>query len=664
MKNNQSSFVQQHIEKVVLGVAVLAALAVVFVYFLGGPYRVELTGVRGGEPLRPGEVWGEIATRARTLDARIKAPQSALNTELTVPQYTREFTERRRRPPLSQTRLDVPLAGPGLTAMEPTPAPKLDLQMVELPAPGAVRARGGHDVLVLERADPQIQPALLQLVGPQEPRDIEYISVSAEFPVGELAEKLTNPAEPEKRIPQEWWKGRLAVTAVSLVRQQQDPATGQWGAVVDNTFKAGAVTRIDPLPTAHVFGLSDQSFDPAEAIDLRERIMLEQGLIQQTPMPPTRGGWVPPDAEIATLSLEDQARVNKLTAEIEELRKRMARLQQRMGNQPNTPGAPPRPMGPPAEDMMPPDMGPGGPGGPAGGAMTPPRAGRDLTQDIANLLQQIATREAERARIFGIELSTAPGMVGSPDGMSPMGPPPPGVDPRMWAEQMGVPFDPAAGMGPGTPGAPGFRGMPGMPEDGVPVAVTNEGVIKVWTHDLTVQPDTTYRYAVVVHILNPLFQRPNLSEATRDRYYQKLALASPPSAWSEPVSTNPVQQFFLIAANANEATIEVFRYFNGVPESRQFKVRPGDLIGDTVQVTLGEATVPVDMNVDGLAVDLRDRAIGNFASSDWELLYLDTVTQQLRTRSVQEDQRDPDLIRLRAEKTRGQMALQPKPALP
>ena len=95
---------------------------------------------------------------------------------------------------------------------------------------------------------------------------------------------------------------------------------------------------------------------------------------------------------------------------------------------------------------------------------------------------------------------------------------------------------------------------------------------KVWAHDLTVKPGATYRYRLRVGVINPLFQRSQLTGKLRETHFHLISLVSPASEWTEPVEIEPVHRFFVVGGSGVEhsATVEVWRVFNGRPQAGEF----------------------------------------------------------------------------------------------
>jgi hypothetical protein len=225
------------------------------------------------------------------------------------------------------------------------------------------------------------------------------------------------------------------------------------------------------------------------------------------------------------------------------------------------------------------------------------------------------------------------------------------MDPR----DMGIPEG-----GRPVPGRqPTRASLRGEPEE--PTKVT--GKVKLLTHDLTAQPNEIYRYRVRAFVLNPLFRQQQIAEDLRQQYMNKLALPTPWSAWSEPVTVDKRRWFFVVGSNApGVATVEVWYVFNGQWLKEEYNVAPGDPIGDTVFVQSGGLEGRIDLNLGLVAVDVDSDAPvtqGIDTTRTTQLVYLDDAGGGLHRRTANNDRRNEVRTRLLVEyqQSRGMAAL-------
>lgn len=133
----------------------------------------------------------------------------------------------------------------------------------------------------------------------------------------------------------------------------------------------------------------------------------------------------------------------------------------------------------------------------------------------------------------------------------------------------------------------------------------------VWTHDLSVEPGAIYRYRTRVLLYNPLFARSRqLLEAQQDRA-KSFTIESLTSDWSSPVEIRPPVEFYVVRASEDggslglgEVRVEMYRYFDGSRRSTQFNVQPGEQIGRSVTVPGADGAVAVDFSTDWYLVDV------------------------------------------------------------
>lgn len=588
MTPKDTGFIQQHIEKVVLAVALLFVLIVLWLYYLGNPYSVKLAA---HDDVPPAEVMDVIKQKAQVLKGKLDLPQSPLP-QTPVPDYTKEFVNRSQRPLLPTDTYPIAFGEPGLGDFKPAPPKTRYVIMPPIPAPTRIKARAGFNVLA-EFEDAQQASPFIQLIGEQTPRDFDYASVSAVFSVDELQQAIKAVAI-DDRIPEAWWKNRLMIVRVEMQRSELDSITGQWSKEI----------TVPPLPHQVAYDVEPkEEYQQIEAGRIIEQLPLDQNLIQRPPFPPTINEWTPPDIDVTQRSPEENRKLMTLDGEIARLRRQIQSLERRT---------------PPGADVT----------------RSPAVAG-DSSSQIEQFRATVIQKVNERNQLLGIDIKPTDGT-----GM-PVGPP----------DDMGR-FRPSP--------SPGHRSPPDAAMDPNAPQSAHAGEVKVWGHDLTVEPAKTYRYRLIVHVLNPLFQKHGIDPEQEKQNFHKLSIASRPSEWSEPVTTEPEVRFFLVRAGTTSAEVEVYRIFNGMWEMRSFTVRPGQMIGEDVDINSGSQPVKLPMKINGMLVDLREVNTGGAVrDSTYEMLYVDLDNRNLQVRDLNQDLNHPDLLRLRAERARNAVALQP-----
>lgn len=135
----------------------------------------------------------------------------------------------------------------------------------------------------------------------------------------------------------------------------------------------------------------------------------------------------------------------------------------------------------------------------------------------------------------------------------------------------------------------------------------------VWNHDVFAEPGATYQYRLRVVMINPLFGRDLPNQPAQA---ERFTVAGDWSDWSEPVETYRRQYFFLTSANANlgRATVEAWKFHNGLWRMANFPIAPGDPVGQATSnyrplfpdavVDAGDGDGTVDFSTGYLAVDI------------------------------------------------------------
>ena len=108
----------------------------------------------------------------------------------------------------------------------------------------------------------------------------------------------------------------------------------------------------------------------------------------------------------------------------------------------------------------------------------------------------------------------------------------------------------------------------------------------IWAHDLGVVAGKTYRYQAVVKTYNPFFTNTGVLPDSQKAEGAAFTRTTPISGWSEPCTVAPRIAFFVTDAvpgegrlGVGQATVEVFCYRDGERRSEKFTVQPGDTIG-------------------------------------------------------------------------------------
>lgn len=643
MKMKNISFFQQHVEKIILAVAVLLAFVILFHFALRPPYSLTMDN----RDLRPSEVYGHVKEKADALDAVLREDRDPIE-RVELVEYRGYFSDRLDDPVTAMTRFNVPFGHGGLPGIDDVERGRTMFALPRIPAVNQVVARASYGALGQAESD-ELQETLESMVSfTSDARDFRYVSVKATFDMDELiAGYQRSPEDPNyRRLPERWWRSRLAVATVQLQRQVYDPATSAWGET----------TTIPSLPFPYQYNEDpQQTIDPETERERVEQwidwIRANQNRIMEAEFVPLGNGaiWLPPDARLATLSMEDHRELQRILSRINTLNTQIATAQRNLDriDGRETPDTTRRTPRTPTPGMMD-EMGPFGPGVAPGTRQptprtTPQRQSTDQRQQLIERLQQhqkdLDELELRRDEILGIEdqhharRRMMPGM----------------MHPGMMDEMM---FDPRMpGMDPRQRDATRPRQQPAEEEERLELPIV--------AHDVTAEPGKTYRYRLVVGILNPLFHQTRVHPEQREQYIDRLVLMPTQEQidalpWSDPVTVDPQYYFYLKSGSmsARNAQIEVWRIFNGMWHAETFQLSPGDPIGGqaTIETPEGQA-LELAMAVDALLVDLSNlragRSAGNTVTS---IVYLDENDGNLKRRSVDQDRDDPTLMRLQNER--------------
>ena len=176
-----------------------------------------------------------------------------------------------------------------------------------------------------------------------------------------------------------------------------------------------------------------------------------------------------------------------------------------------------------------------------------------------------------------------------------------------------------------------------------------DGDVRVWCHDLYVDQGMTYRYRVRVDMFNPFFGRGSLLLKEQAKLADEFTITSKTSDWSDPVKIDPPVEFFVVRATdgggsmgMGQARIEMYRYVDGRRIVETFTVEPGEPIGgpefidgQDVDFTSGWYLVDVvddPASIDG-ALDREDNARVVCRRMDGKTVEMVVPTDQLRDRT-------------------------------
>lgn len=589
---------EQHAEKLVLGVFALFALGV-FVWQLGlfGEGNLVKVGTRSVPPEKTVEVLRDKALEKRaglertTKDDSIPDPAS-------LPRVSAKFEDGLTGAVLPVGRLAsmgtpdvVPMTGGAVSSGGPAIAGA----RYALPAiPAASRAaaavvEGTLDPAFVSGAGPE----LARLLPAAQPFDKRAVSVQATVDSAAIRAALAGESAAAAAIPGGWWQGVAEILDVELVRQELKP-DGSWSDEV--------VVGAPPAREAAAFRakLHAPTLDAAGRRELLQREAALRSEIRRPPYYDMISGafWRPPAAPGETGGADPNRRLIELKKQaLLAKRAEIARVKKQLeapspSERPAQPGGKPRTR---RDDdggrsthlagsaaiassapSAPAHAGGAGAGlgassgsllaGGGGGGGSRSRGGGGPTQKKSE--EQIR-REAEAERKKNLETRLKALMAD---------------EQKLITELKGLGFDPEK-VEEAEAAPPPFAEKP--------LAVTDQtaGAITVWSHDLTVEPGRTYRYQVRYWLGNPFFGNADRLAADQHGLAAAPALRSPAADWSDPITIDPDRMFFVTSAAAGNqgvlgseasATVEVFRFFYGYWRRGSESLN----LGDPVAVTL------------------------------------------------------------------------------
>ena len=560
---------EQHVEKIVLGAAVLGVIGVgVWEFGLN-----ESTVALGGKQVPISTVDGKLDEEAQDLQKELR---DGANAGVTFPELKESTSS------LFQMRLadgvgagaKVPANGPSFASVLVKDGLSKDVTYHEpkFTAPTSLLVQSTSDA-VTDEAKSAFKE-YLDPVLPEATTDITWITPSALIDLGAMRAELESSGGADvKAIPTRWWENTLLIADVVFERQERRQ-DGSWTAA----------TVVDPVGTQLAAELSFRKDLAASPVQSELRGTVVETLKQQSARlmvlrpefyPTKRGLWLEPNdaAPAAPVGISEEERrrlndLNKADDALTKLEKQRAKLEQdlkELGGR----------LDPPADDDKKKDKddksagdGAGGGGGfgfggggAGGGGMKgrrDPNAGKDAEKDKkriqkTKLLDEVVKDiEAKRKQVL----------------------------------QLGGTADQ-------------------LKRAATQVDLAKNSSVRVWTHDANVKAGETYRYRCSVRLLNPFLGKEPVLTAAQQPLAKVSSIASASSAWSDPYTIPSELAIFVTQASLRgrgEATVEVYRLHDGQRQVESFNVSPGDRIGEAASSKSDSAGV--DFTTGWFVVDI------------------------------------------------------------
>ncbi len=587
MKTKGMKPIEQHIEKIVLGVSLLALVGVAGWQVAVSPNAVSL----GNSTVDPSDIAAELRAKSAAVNGQLQLSKPSIS--LPIDSIT-------------------PAADAFIVRLDRNIAPSPRLSRLE-PAMGSLLSSGGgsteswyHEPALPALAlKPTIQladtldesvvvahPELKSLLASQNaPYDVLWTIPSAVLDLAavrkEMAADDSGMSPARKQIPTIWYNSAFYIVDVQF-RRQTERADGTWGdevlvghlPTIAFNYRAEIEKGADAGLRQSVF---TQLSDPANQRDVIQPAFLP------TKTSAFSNGLMLADGDAAADGDKPEVRAvkKKLAAAQENLAQTTQQLTEAGGpleeapKKPGGDGAPGRPGG---------GLGGGGGGG-GGGGMGGGGLGGGMSGGKRGGAGEGKDPKDEAAKAKRVALTK-----------------------RMKKEQQQVDTYTA------SLAALDAEATLTAPKSKFPDLGADPSVL-VWTHDISVVPGKTYRYACTTSFFNPFFARKAQLVADQKPKADSFTLASIDSGWGEPIRVIPPVAFFFVDAapaegrlGVGQASVEIYRFRDGARRRERVTLQPGDVIsssGDPQDFRTGYYIVDIvpDPTVDRGSSDRRGAAI-------------------------------------------------------
>jgi len=543
---------EQHVDKAVLGLAGVAFLGVLGVQFLTSPNAVKV----GNATLPPENAFQPAEEAAKQLDAQMRSDSPSLPEVPDQKDYAKVMADRLAagvapRPTIKPLGTSIAFAAGAATQAIPT-----DLVLGELALPAPVDVVAATHRAAIDPIDKVGIPGLAALLPSAQPYDKATVSIQGKFD-GTSLKKLfeTDPDGdgPQSALPLGWWRDGVEIIAVEVERERL-LSDGSWG---EASVLPPLPGRVNLVPTWEQVKTADQATQNVVTARGESARVLRPSFYRIIAGPK----WVEPMTAVAMVEKgADQTQIDRLKAELKKLDEEIPALQQQIDAMPKDE----RPAVRPPQDGA--GAGGGGGGGRRGGATgggqggrsAPPPKGSEANKPKPRwaLEEQLRGKQGRR-KIVVSKLKAA------------------GVDVEA-APQPGAVVEPTALV--------------------EPPLLDNQNV-KFWSHDLTAEAGSTYRYRTRVVLNNPVFGRALFLKDEQKPMAERALVRSTWSDWSEEVAVDPDQAFFVTSATPQgeaalgqgiaKATAEVFKFYYGAYRRAAVGLEPGDMIALDMKLPAG-----------------------------------------------------------------------------
>lgn len=621
--NNVLQTIETHVEKGILGLAVLFALGLAGYCLVIGPNQVEYNGTWLG----PDEVDEAVAEQAKRLETAYRNAEPQLPT---VPAYAGQlqssfsagiFANEPNVPPVPRELRVATAFGPPLPPLPGLEEEERNIVLADvLPPTKPVTITGSsllfRQAVIAVQAQPGTTPTptAVATAAPQAD-ERAWVTVGAWLPREAQKREMT-------KRKYAGYRAHVDVTGVEVQRQELLPS-GEYSDWQDVPISLAALKFEIPSPV-----FDERSGDVLNRSDLNaklEEVKANQPLVLQPPFYDIEAG---DDWDVPFPSLRVKTEIPEPQVEKPEPR----------------PEEPARPVRPPPGMGMPPGGGGRPPGmgyPPGGGTPRAPRAS-DNTKEARQQAQQ-RWKDAKKAfaeRNYQAAKTECQWLIDNVDQHK---------NRRMAkdAERMQSRAQRELDRGRKTEAVAFVRHDNADKDPGV------------WFHDDSVEPGKTYRYRMRVRIWNRYVGKRDVLQDPSNA--EKTELTGDWSLPSDPVTVAPETHFFVRGATSDDAVnVEVFKRFRGDWYKESFLVRVGDEIGELREIKTYElddkgnpVRAGVDFRTGAVVLDIRNErslpvrqasADGQFryyAADAMVLTYLAPADGRVIQRVDRDDRADP-----------------------
>jgi hypothetical protein len=526
MSKKKGNFIDQYLDKIILGLTAAAALYLMWAFVLSNPYGQKV----GNQKLSPSEIDSVNQRQARQIQDKLADPL-----EKTAPYTKNKAVELSKKIDCPMPQISIaanwPLPGGGQTGAGE------DRQYVipQIPAMENVKYASFRGTVRMPTED--VTPEVSYSSVASKPQDLDLVTLSAKLNLQALYDNFRQSFMGMRLKPQ-WRDPMLAEPVIGRIElqrraQKEDGSWADWETV--------GFTRIDPYKkTIRDIPLTTEKMTYGN-VELFMNSCKEFSVMKDILQPPiydflsTQTKWLPAQFQQESQKISEEQDLQKMKEE------RDRRQKEKTGN-PNRPGG------------NVPQNRPGGnapqtrPGGGMGGAENP----------------------RNRQPGGGLQPGGRGGRGGRGDN-NPM---------EGLGGGLGMPVKPAKPV----------RTVQDIERDATAAKIDEKTKINtlkellVWVHDDTVTAGVTYQYRIRAGVFNPIAGKEWFAPESK-QYKNQILLWSNYTEIAESVKIPKMLQMFPIdvLSDGTGVAIDVFKYYMGQWHTQSFDVHFGQMIGKKVE---------------------------------------------------------------------------------